>query len=180
MQYYVQCVPQETTNTCWAAAMATLLQYLSGNSRPPASQPTSPFMPRFTPRYVAEQVGGIHLMAYIQNRMLSSDIRDNFTRLADRWDLFVDFEFDRPSPSGWESLLRQFGPVFVNVYLEFNDHTVVVSGVHEGRLTIVDPWPVGSGSRYHRSISDIPSPVSTIIHRKRETQVLAPSRGGGY
>ena len=179
MNYYVESIPQETNNTCWAAAMAMLLQYLSGNSRPPASRPSSPFVTAFTPRYVAEQVGGVVLWAYNRDRLLSTDFRSNFTQLATPWRLTAEFQFTNPEPSEWDRLLRTFGPFFVIINIDgLIDHAVIVSGIDQDHLTIVDPWPVRSGRRYRKSRERIHL-TGTVIHAGPNTLVLQPVRGGG-
>jgi len=179
MDYYVGCIPQETTNTCWAAAMAMLLQYLSGNSRPPASLGSSPFATAFTPRQVAERVGGVILWAYDQNRMLSTDFRDNFDQLARPWKLHPQFNFNNQSSSEWVRLLRRFGPYFVLDSRIYFDHALIVCGINQDQLTIVDPWPVGRGSWYTISRREL-RPTGTVIHADSDTEVvLQPTRGGG-
>ncbi len=179
MEYHVQIIPQETNNTCWAAAMAMLLQYLSGRSRPSTVQPASPFTIRFTPRYVAEQVGGVVLWAYNRNTMLSSDIHSNFDDLARPWNLQTQFDLYNPSAEEWERLLRQNGPYFVQMNTDATtDHAVVVSGINRDHLTIVDPWPVGRGRWFRKALHKIRL-TGTAIHSRRGTSVLQPSRGGG-
>ncbi len=186
MNYNVEIIPQQTRNSCWAAAMAMLLQYLSGLSRRLAEQTPSPFATAFTPRYVADQVGGVPLQAYIANRMLSTDIQQNWIDLAAPWRLEPDFHFVSQNSSQWDQLLSRNGPYFVLVRTdELTDHAVIVSGIDQDQLTIVDPWPVSQGSRYRISYGAIrfaggATGYGTVIHAADNTLVLQPGRGGGW
>ena len=173
---YVPCIPQESTNTCWAAAMAMLLESLSGIPRRPAARSAGGLCTGFTPRYVAEQAG--LSAAYESNGMLTS-VRQSFTQLAAPWGLVVESNPANPTSSEWSELLLRDGPVFVNLDLVRNHHSVIVSNIDGHSLTIVDPWPVGHGSFYQREVNSIPSPIHTMIHGPATRMVLQPSRGCG-
>jgi len=177
MEHFVELIPQESENTCWAAAMAMLLQHLAGNPGASSSRPTSPFATGYTPEGVARTVGGVIHRAYLANRMLSTDFRDNFVQLAQPWFLETEFTFNNPSASEWERLLRQNGPYFLLMNDIYNDHAVVVSGINGEELTIMDPWPVGVGGVRRMARREL-RPTGTVIHAGRQTIVTAPTRGG--
>ncbi|MBX7103424.1 MAG: hypothetical protein K1X57_05060 [Gemmataceae bacterium] len=180
MEYHVEIIPQQTENTCWAASMAMLLQYFAGQGGPEGSRPWSPFRTGFTPEYVANQVGGVIAIAYQRDQMLTTNFRDNFVHLANPWHLDHKFDFNNVPAAEWDRLLRAHGPYFLLDNRIYNDHAVIVSGINvtSDQLTIVDPWPVGTGDRYTIRRSNL-APTGTVIHAGRDTVVLHPGRGGG-
>jgi hypothetical protein len=175
----VPLIPQQSDNTCWAASMAMLVQYLFNASRGISltQQSTSPFAPVFTPRGVAQAAGPRLLAAYDRNLQITDVIQDNFRDLAHPWGLTTTFDFTNPSPADWDRLLTQFGPFYVLLSRGASDHAVIACGINQDQLGIVDPSPIGSGERYTIRVNSIYSyPVA--IHGGPGSDVLSQTRGG--
>jgi hypothetical protein len=179
MWHDVPLIPQQSDNTCWAASMAMLLQYLYNSRRgiTLTQGSTSPFAPVFTPREVAEAAGPRLLEAYVRNLQITDIVRENFTELARPWGLTVTFDFTNPQPTEWERLLTQFGPFFVVRSEEASDHAVIVCGIDQNQLGIVDPWPVRVGERHSIRVNSIRS-FPVVIHGNPGDEVLSHNRGG--
>ncbi|MEO0462887.1 MAG: papain-like cysteine protease family protein [Pseudomonadota bacterium] len=132
MQYEVPLVPQLSNMSCWAASIAMILGWRDQMS--------------IADRTIAQNAGGASYMTSYATGLDPNDkaiLRTN------------GFEVDAPqcyTPQAILALLRTRGPLWIATWAP-GPHIRVVTGMSGNRLTINDPAPVGTGSRYSRSFT---------------------------
>jgi hypothetical protein len=159
MSYHVvNLIPQESGNTCWAAATAMLVDLQYGSGFVHHTRTTRRAV--VTPMGVAVHAGlGLH---YARDGMLPST-HHAYSCLAQPWDLTVESGLSNLTEAQWQERLDRHGPMVVRFSMPQWDHTAVVEGVRQGELAVADPWPILTGSRYWRRIDRLSGQL-TMIH----------------
>jgi hypothetical protein len=167
MQFDVPLVPQTSTMSCWAASIAMVRGW-----RDQAS---------YDPQLIARNFGGL-------------DYTPSFVNGLDPNDRYIlernGFAFENPmcyTPQRVQSLLMQFGPLWVAGQVPAGPHIRVITGMNGDLLSINDPAPVNRGSQYTRTFSQFfgqmedlgarelkqPNPVY-VAYLRRASLVLSP------
>lgn len=176
-------IPQETTNTCWAAAIAMLVNIEYGGSLPASmgahsqmGQEGAPIRGAITPQGVARAAGPGYEYMYMSNQGLQPP---QFADVARPWGYTAETNLPALTVEQCQQRLERHGPFLLRVERAMEDergnpiaalHAVVVTGMTgngtpEGtNLTIADPQPVGTGSTTVQSVASLLGPM-LIVHR---------------
>jgi hypothetical protein len=158
MSFVVNLIPQESGNTCWAAATAMLVDLVNGCGYTHSTGRIRRAV--VTPMGIAVH-SGLGLL-YARDGLLPST-HLAYSRLAQPWDLTVESGLSNLSEAEWRQRLDDHGPTVVRFSMPLWDHTAVVEGVRGGELAIADPWPIMTGARYWRRADSLSGQL-TMIH----------------
>ncbi|MCU7917132.1 MAG: hypothetical protein KZQ95_02095 [Candidatus Thiodiazotropha sp. (ex Epidulcina cf. delphinae)] len=152
----VPLVPQQTGMSCWAAAAAMLVGWREClHSKPDA---------------IAQGAG--HWQAY-QNGLDPHSI----VALSQQWRLYP-LDYEELTPEALKRILYEVGPLWVGEASP-GLHSVVITGIYgdgspQGSFVrINDPWPIGQGERYSKSVAALTRDLRTAAEKVgRHIQVL--------
>jgi hypothetical protein len=129
VSYSVPLIPQPTSDSCWAAAMAMVVSYHEGRTVPPEEIAAS---------------AGIDLnMSYDWDVLYAAAMNYGLREIPPA----------SYTPGGWAGLLTDHGPLWV-IETGAPSHAVVLTGITDHTVQINNPWPPGTGNMGPRTFED--------------------------